>query len=816
MFNWKHRKKIIVILCIVILVVGCMIGLMIKIILWENRSEMFGKNKKEASEYLNPICSIEENTWDDYGTGDPFVMRHNGKYYLYISTRDDQVGIKCFSSKDLVNWEYENLCGEENITQGAYAPEVVYYNGKFYMYTSPAGKGHYVLESESPTGPFKRITDNVGLSIDGSVFIDDDGKWYFYHAGNEGIIAHEMTSPKDMDVEMIDVNAKMNGWTEGPMVIKVNGKYYLTYTGNHVLSNGYRINYGVGDSPVAFKESKDNPLLIHTMDELYGIGHSSSVKGPDLDSYYIVYHSLVGRSAEGMPKRVMNIDRIVFNGEKMDVLGPTVSQQQMPNMPDIYSYFENKLSKDKWALKKAKIENGKLQISSGGYVYSKDVLGENFTIEYNLKSKEKKGNYGGYFHYIDKDNYGKFKLETGKQSIIVELMQKGEMQEKEFELNGSFGEPVDLSVNQTFQVTKSGMNYHIYMNDRLLGSFDFEMSGGGIGYYAQGCDATFGFIGGTGTSEGKSACTYKKPIPGTVQGVHFSECSDIMEKKCKYENAEAIVSQGESAFVDYIIRIADSGAYNFSMLYTAKQDASYALYVDEKPITAEKIPIFKTEKSSEYETTLLKKLVLEEGTHNLRICFYGADVEMSEFSLSKYEDIDWNGYDHDRNYYSDGNWEYRDGAIVMEDEENAVGKCLYGKDTWGDYTVKANLTFLSEAQDAGLLVRAGNPSLGGAGDDVTAGTCFVQGYYIALQQGKVVLEKLNYGEEVLAQADIDNRENHELQITVEGIKISVFVDGKECIVYEDKERPFLQGAVGVCTYMSPVKVENFEVVSQIE
>ena len=68
------------------------------------------------------------------------------------------------------------------------------------MYTSPAGKGHFVLKSESPTGPFKVQTENFGLSIDGSVFIDDDGKFYFTHAGTQGIVGHEMTDPLTVDL----------------------------------------------------------------------------------------------------------------------------------------------------------------------------------------------------------------------------------------------------------------------------------------------------------------------------------------------------------------------------------------------------------------------------------------------------------------------------------------------------------------------------------------------------------------------------------------------------------------------------------------
>jgi beta-xylosidase len=178
-----------------------------------------------AQSWTNPFTLSGQ--WSAYGVGDPFVMRYKGVYYLYVSTKDNNVGVKCFSSRDLINWTDAVMCSTDEITKGAYAPEVVYWNGKFYMYTSPAGNGHYVLSGDSPTGPFTVITSNVGRSIDGSVFINDDGNWYFYHASGSGILGCTMSSPTTFGSD-VNVGACMgNNWTEGPGVIKRNGVYYL-------------------------------------------------------------------------------------------------------------------------------------------------------------------------------------------------------------------------------------------------------------------------------------------------------------------------------------------------------------------------------------------------------------------------------------------------------------------------------------------------------------------------------------------------------------------------------------------------------------
>ena len=44
------------------------------------------------------------NQWDSYGIGDPFVYRWNGTYYLYVSTKDGNLGVRAWKSYDLINW----------------------------------------------------------------------------------------------------------------------------------------------------------------------------------------------------------------------------------------------------------------------------------------------------------------------------------------------------------------------------------------------------------------------------------------------------------------------------------------------------------------------------------------------------------------------------------------------------------------------------------------------------------------------------------------------------------------------------------------
>ena len=126
--------------------------------------------------YKNPI----------YRGADPFILTHEGKYYLYATNAASE-GYKVAQSDDLVNWEDKGFCLKKGDVKGElvysadgkwcygfWAPEVMYYKGKFYMiYTVDNHIG--IAEADSPLGPFtqkehKWIVDSK--AIDGSFFVD--------------------------------------------------------------------------------------------------------------------------------------------------------------------------------------------------------------------------------------------------------------------------------------------------------------------------------------------------------------------------------------------------------------------------------------------------------------------------------------------------------------------------------------------------------------------------------------------------------------------------------------------------------------------
>ncbi len=134
----------------------------------------------EGDTYTNPLLSM---------CADPDVLYYNGTYYLYPTNagdaNDDQ-GIKVYTSTDLIHWadkgwalSKDDVWGNANF----WAPDIIERDGTFYMYY--VSEEHLcVATSKSPLGPFvqeekKPMHDDI-KEIDAHVFQDDDGQYYIY------------------------------------------------------------------------------------------------------------------------------------------------------------------------------------------------------------------------------------------------------------------------------------------------------------------------------------------------------------------------------------------------------------------------------------------------------------------------------------------------------------------------------------------------------------------------------------------------------------------------------------------------------------
>ena len=91
---------------------------------------------------------------------DPFILEANGKFYIYCTSTD---GVQAYRSTSLIG-EYEDIGKVLEIENKKHfwAPSVIKTNGKYYMYVSCRNDNEkdvhlqtmYVASADSPTGPF--------------------------------------------------------------------------------------------------------------------------------------------------------------------------------------------------------------------------------------------------------------------------------------------------------------------------------------------------------------------------------------------------------------------------------------------------------------------------------------------------------------------------------------------------------------------------------------------------------------------------------------------------------------------------------------
>ncbi|WP_172840499.1 family 43 glycosylhydrolase [Virgibacillus phasianinus] len=802
------------------------------------------ETESSKSSYKNPMTLNDE--WEDYGLGDPYVFKYNGMYYLYVSTRDTDVGVKVWSSANLIDWKYEGLCTEEPETKAAYAPEVIYWNGYFYMYTSPAGNGHYVLKSESPTGPFKVVTDNFGKSIDGNVFIDDDGSMYFSHAGASGIEVAPMSDPVTIGTS-VKTGAYMKGWTEGSTIFKRNGKYYMTYTGNHVFSDGYRINYAVSDDPIkGYVPAKQNPIILNSEGPIVGLGHNSIVKGPNLDTDYIFYHNLEGPGVVG-PLRHMNMDRIAWNGDKLTVLGPTFTEQPAPEPPEFQEYFKKKNIRSDF-------ENsigGKWEISTKGFLsqskkgsadwykqLTKKETAAGYTAEFHAKmaSTNKGSNdalFGAVFSYQDEENYAVAFLNPTDNVLMTKFIEDGtESDWNKSDLPSEF----DYTKLHQIRVEKAFDRFKVYVDGMLKQTIESALNGGKIGYITANAKADFGYIAFSNHVNGSAIWDIAKPVPGTIQAVHYqsggegigyggitagnenqSYRSDPVDIRGSSEDGYYAMLNQSGEWLSYKVNIATGGTYNVDLRIATEVDGATLKIMQGNHDVSGEISLPNTKGAQNWKTVTIKGLELSKGKKDLKVELMQGEASIS--TMTFYEDANVNEL---RDTFTEGmelEWTMYESYWTVDEgffapSNSTFSKAMTGKDGWTNYTVAADIQLNKAEGDAGILVNGVNPANGMELNQRNGD--FLQGYYAFIKPDGVYLGKQNYKWELLTSVpmELSIDDVHHMKVEVDGANVKVFVENMEkpIIDYEDiSQQPFTHGKAGLRVHNNAGSFDNFVV-----
>ncbi|GAB3412164.1 glycoside hydrolase family 43 protein [Flindersiella endophytica] len=190
----------------------------------------------------------------------------------------------------------------------AWAGEVEPRDGRYYWYIPVNGNGAGWMDigvavGNSPTGPFTdakgspMISDSTPnsspLTIDPTVFVDDDGQAYIYWGSYYGLRAARLNS------DMISLNGPVvtpqgvSTFWEAPWLFKRNGVYYLAYSANDSACSapGYAcIRYATASNPMGpwthrgivldqVSSTTNHPAIIEFNGQWYMVYHNANAPG---------------------------------------------------------------------------------------------------------------------------------------------------------------------------------------------------------------------------------------------------------------------------------------------------------------------------------------------------------------------------------------------------------------------------------------------------------------------------------------------------------------------------------------------------------
>lgn len=299
-----------------------------------------------------------ENDPAPHGQADPYIIFADGRYYIYATHGR---GVQLYSADSITgDWKYEGFCFMREGYDGYWAPAVINYNGKYYMYVSckPVGtdpakyEGLVVATSNTPYGPFKYECDLLApFSIDAHV-IEYGGSLYLFYSMDdwdaerpgtyialdrlitpfkaEGKPVKAVWATLDQEIFCRDRYRPGQHWhtIEGAFYINEGDNHYLMYSGSAYGQPTYFVGYAYANGK--YSDLRDikwlkypSPNVYHPLlcanDFVEGTGHNSAIKDPT-GQWWIIYHGRdVNGSNAGEDRRTMRADRLHIDGEVMRV-----------------------------------------------------------------------------------------------------------------------------------------------------------------------------------------------------------------------------------------------------------------------------------------------------------------------------------------------------------------------------------------------------------------------------------------------------------------------------------------------------------------
>ncbi len=211
-------------------------------------------------------------------------------YYLYgsyspqrpwerIKSANGNAGVQVYWSKDLKHWGGPKIVFEEpdyfwaSTKSGPWAPEVHYYNGKYYLFVTFTNwqklikkdsslppnneRGSQILFSDSPLGSFKPFYNHPTLpdtmmTLDATFWIENGRPWIVY--------SHEWVQISNGRMEAMRLTKNLSGTIGKPVILFSAGD--AGWTEKILDFNGKKYPGSVTDGPYLYRTKESKLLMI--------------------------------------------------------------------------------------------------------------------------------------------------------------------------------------------------------------------------------------------------------------------------------------------------------------------------------------------------------------------------------------------------------------------------------------------------------------------------------------------------------------------------------------------------------------------------
>ncbi|MBQ4564481.1 MAG: family 43 glycosylhydrolase [Lachnospiraceae bacterium] len=745
---------------------------------------------------------VLEEEWEAYGIGDPHIMKYNGMYYLYVSTKGREQGIKMWCSENTYDWEYCGIIAkDQDATYIAYSPKVYYWNGVFYLYTTSHGQGLRILTSDSPTGPFVEVTEGPSHDcIDATIFIDDDGQWYMGHGCDiSGVEFHKMSSPLVVEEDgfwpgLVASGTEGNYWSETGQIFKRDDTYFAFFSGNHVANDAYRTMWASSSSVLSGYTTGERPLLTGTYGEIRGTGCGLVFPGADLVSDYVVYHNLL--SPKG-PLRQMNIERLSYNGTEITAFGPTDYEQARGEMPTYYDFLKTA----EGFSNVSSVKNGFGSVAAGTIAEYKEKAEANYVAEMNYHA-------GG--------GVATLTFSSGKGKLVIKPDGNMTLTVGGQEYTADYSAYVADAVHMVKIDYRDG-RLQVYIDEMRKFDVETKAVGGKLAYSFE-KDGKVGFTAITEMSSYDSIGSWYRPYAGKFFGKDYA--TEYSSSKLKltdglYDGTALTLDKND--YARYRINAGENTLFNMSVTYRASVDGVLAAVSDDGSVTDG----FKfTSTDGKYVEGVLHNIPLGEYYDMLTLSVLKGSADIYAFRLYPVEKVGGERTISTIGNYGftmmDGMWSAEDGKINSTiDLAVDRGNLLYGSENWGEYEVEVKITLDEKSYGkVGILLRMANSA------EITRSKHAIygnndQGYVVYFtDDGTIAIDKHNYNSETVAKEKkylADPFAQVTLKVKACGNTLTVYANGEQVLSYTDNTAPYLTGKVGLYTECSAAVYEEFKV-----